>query len=60
MKTLKANQTLMTEEQIKEIMSASGKTTVSALCEYMAKKYYGQFNLKLCRSCAIEIVREIK
>lgn len=49
----------MDEQKIKEAMASSGKTKVTDLMNYMKARYAGQYDLKLAKECAKEIVSSI-
>lgn len=49
----------MDEQKIKEAMASSGKTKITDLMNYMKAKYTGQYDTKLAKECAKEIVDSI-
>ena len=49
----------MDEQKIKEAMASSGKTKITDLMNYMKAKYAGQYDTKLAKECAKEIVDSI-
>lgn len=58
-KSFLAESYTMDEQKIKEAMTGSGKTKVTDLMNYMKAKYSGQYDPKLAKECAKEIVDSI-
>ena len=46
----------MDEQKIKEAMASSGKTKITDLMNYMKVRFNGQYDVKLAKECAKEIV----